>query len=85
MMFASQSLAEHLARGLIGLGALLAALFLAPHQPWLAVAALPIGLFALRGCPSCWLLGLAQTLALGRAKAGACVDGSCANRPSPKH
>ena len=85
MMFASQSLAEHLARGLVGLGAFAAALFLASHHPWLALAALPIGLFALRGCPSCWLLGLVQTVALGRAKGGACSDGSCANRSSSKH
>lgn len=80
-MFASKSLTEHVARGLIGLGALVAALFLASQQPWLAVAVLLVGLFALRGCPSCWLLGLAETVRLGRATPKACLDGSCANRP----
>jgi len=84
-MFASKSLVEHLARGLIGLGAFVVATFLASDQPWLAVAALPIGLFALRGCPSCWLLGLVETVVFGRAKASACIDGSCANRNSSKH
>src|SRR6185369_7770886 len=66
-MFASKSLVEHLARGLIGLGAFVVATFLASDQPWLAVAALPIGLFALRGCPSCWLLGLVETVVFVQA------------------
>jgi len=82
-MFGSKSLAEHLVRGLIGLGALVAAVLLAPRQPWLAVALLPVGLVSLRGCPSCWLMGLIETATLGPAKRGACSDGSCANRTPP--
>ena len=84
-MFASKSLVEHGARGVIGLGAFACAVFLAPHQPWLALAALPVGMLALRGCPSCWLLGLVETVVLRRAKGTACVDGSCAKRSPPKH
>lgn len=83
-MFASRSLTEHLARGLIGLGTFAAARFLAPEQPWLAVAALPIGLFALRGCPSCWLLGLVETVTLGPSQGKRCLDGSCADRSSSR-
>jgi hypothetical protein len=83
-MFASRSLPEHLARGIVGLGALVAAAPLAPLHPWLAFAALPIGLLALRGCPTCWLIGLVQTVAPRFGKARGCVDGSCAVRPAPK-
>lgn len=83
-MFASKSLTEHLVRGLIGLGAVVVALILAPSQPWLALAVLPVVLLSLRGCPSCWLLGLIETVTLGRAKGSACIDGSCANRTPPR-
>ena len=83
-MFASRSLPEHLLRGLVGLGAFVAAVSLAPGQPWLALLLLPLGGVALRGCPSCWLVGLVQTLAPRFGKAGACVDGRCAARPPAK-
>ena len=83
-MFASKSVVEHLARGIVGLGAFVAAVHWAPQHPWLALAALPVGFLALRGCPTCWLVGLAQTLAPRFAKAGPCADGSCAPRPGPK-
>jgi hypothetical protein len=75
-MFASKSIPEHLARGVVGLGAFSASAFLAPLHPWLALAALPLGIFALRGCPTCWLLGLVQTIAPRLGKG--CIDGSCA-------
>lgn len=84
-MFASKSLPVHLARGVVGLGASAGAMFVAGHHPWLALAALAAGIFALRGCPSCWFLGLVQTVALGRTKSGACLDGSCAERSLREH
>jgi hypothetical protein len=80
-MFASKSLLEHLARGIVGLGAFVAAALLAPLHPWLALAALPVGFVLLRGCPTCWLVGLVQTVAPRLGKANACVDGSCSKRP----
>jgi hypothetical protein len=83
-MFESKSLAEHLARGVVGLVAFAAAVVWAPRQPWLAVALLPVGLVALRGCPSCWLLGLVQTIAPSGGKGETCTDGSCAERSSSK-
>jgi hypothetical protein len=83
-MFASKSLLTHLARGVVGLAAFACATSLAPHQPWAALAALAVAVFALRGCPSCWLLGLAETMVLGRTSAGACLDASCATRPLTK-
>jgi hypothetical protein len=76
-MFKSQSLLEHLLRGAIGLGALVSAWFVAANHPWLSLGGVLMGLVALRGCPSCWVLGLLETLASGAPSAGACVDGSC--------
>ena len=79
--FASASIAEHLARGAVGLGALGASVLAASSHPWLSLLALPVALIALRGCPTCWTIGLVQTIAaklLGRPADGACRDGTCA-------
>ncbi len=56
------ALAWHLSRGL-GAAALIATAFL-PHAgpSWLALLLLPAAVFLLRGCPMCWLLGLAERL-----------------------
>jgi hypothetical protein len=80
-MFASKGIAQHLARGSIGFGALAASGLLAPLHPWLSLAMLPLALVALRGCPLCWTIGLMQTVIAalrGRSSAGECTDGSCA-------
>jgi hypothetical protein len=82
-VFASKSLVEHLARGLVGIGGFAVTAVLATSHPWLALAALPVAFWALRGCPMCWTVGLAQTLlatARGKSAAGLCGDGSCASR-----
>lgn len=85
-MFASESLAEHLVRGLVGLGALAAVVALGSTHPWLSLLGLPVALLALRGCPLCWTVGLVQTAYArlrGRSSEGACTDGSCALRTTP--
>ena len=86
--FASSSVPRHLARGLVGFGALIGALAFAPTMVglgggWLAVAGVlgsvalaGLGLFTLRGCPTCWAIGLAQTISRGRLQRS-CVDGRC--------
>ncbi|WP_437923471.1 hypothetical protein WMF37_31140 [Sorangium sp. So ce291] len=74
-MFASKSLVEHVARGLLGFGALTASALLAPTSPWAALALLPVALVALRGCPLCWTLGLIQTV-MARAR-GERPEGPC--------
>jgi hypothetical protein len=84
-MFASNGVGEHLARGLVGLGALAASTFWAASHPWLALAALPVAVIALRGCPMCWTVGLVQTVVArirGKTSPGACVDGTCALAPA---
>jgi hypothetical protein len=76
-IFASKSVGEHLIRGVIGAGAAVAALRLLSEPSWISLAAaLGIGglaLFAFRGCPMCWTIGLINTVF--RAKScKACED-----------
>lgn len=83
-VFASKTIAAHLLRGAVGIGAFVAASMLAPAHPALAIAMLPVALVALRGCPMCWTLGLVQMVAArmaGRSTAGLCRDGTCAIKP----
>ena len=82
-MFASKTIAQHLVRGALGIGAFVIATLVAPAHPLLALALLPAGLVALRGCPMCWTIGLAQTASAtlqGKSRKGLCVDGRCQAR-----
>jgi hypothetical protein len=80
---ASASLARHLARGAIGFGLIAAALALtASAGPAALLLVLP-AMVALRGCPTCWLVGLIQTLSAGRLR-GACTERGCALRAEPR-
>lgn len=81
-MFASKTLSEHLVRGSIGIGAVVLVLYVSSTlPPWLDIAGRIVltltALFALRGCPMCWLMGLFETL-MGRQRS--CIDGSCERR-----
>jgi len=61
-LFASNTLTEHLLRGAVGIGALIWAVSIAREHP---VASLGLGLLtlvALRGCPTCWTIGLVETV-----------------------
>lgn len=74
--FASTSVPRHLARGVIGFAALIGAFAL---LPWTGVASLllaPLGFVALRGCPTCWAIGLIQTISMGRLRRS-CTAGHC--------
>lgn len=84
MTFASRTIIGHLARGVVGTSAAVAALALAPHHPWSLAFLLPITVLALRGCPMCWVVGLFQTIAarlISKPKAqgrlGRCAQGLC--------
>jgi hypothetical protein len=75
-MLAGSSLPAHLARGAIGFGLLGAAVVLsASHGPVALLLAAP-GMVALRGCPTCWLAGLAQTVSAGRLQR-TCTESDC--------
>ncbi|MEV5612085.1 hypothetical protein [Streptomyces sp. NPDC052225] len=74
--FGSSSVPRHLARGVVGFGALAGALALLPVVGWASLLLAPVGLVALRGCPMCWVIGLAETVSAGRLRR-TCTDGVC--------
>ncbi|MBO2457162.1 hypothetical protein [Actinomadura violacea] len=69
-------LGRHLARGAVGFGALAGAVALVPVVGLAGLVLAPVGLVALRGCPACWFMGLAQALSRGRLERS-CEDGVC--------
>lgn len=76
---ASTSIARHLARGAIGFGLIGSAVALVPSiGPASLLLALP-GMVALRGCPTCWIAGLIQTISAGRLRR-TCTETGCAVR-----
>jgi hypothetical protein len=76
MTFASTSLPRHLIRGVIGFGSLIAAFALIPAVGAISLLLLPVTLLAFRGCPTCWVVGLLETISNGKLKRD-CVDGRC--------
>lgn len=79
--FASSSVPVHLLRGVVGLTLLIAAFALIPTIGPIALVLAPLGVFSLRGCPTCWAIGLTATIARGRLER-ACTDGACRLAPS---
>jgi hypothetical protein len=81
---ASTSVVRHLVRGAIGFGLIGAALALSASLGAPALLLAPVGMVALRGCPTCWIAGLIQTVSEGRLQRS-CVDGHCTlNHPAPR-
>lgn len=74
--FASTSVPRHLARGAIGLGLIIGSIASVPTLGPASLLAAPLALVAFRGCPTCWLVGLAQTISRGRLERR-CADGVC--------
>lgn len=74
--FGSRSLPEHIVRGVVGFGALAGSVALIPAAGPVSLALLPLGLLSLRGCPTCWAVGLMQTISRGRLQRS-CEDGEC--------
>ena len=60
---ASGSLREHLFRGVVGLTAAIVAIVLAAVVGPISLVLLLVTVFAWRGCPTCWAVGLLGTLA----------------------
>jgi hypothetical protein len=65
-----------LARGAAGFIALIAAVVLVPVCWPASLLLAPVGLLALRGCPTCWTIGLMQTISMGRLRRS-CDEGRC--------
>ncbi|MFB8139756.1 hypothetical protein [Streptomyces parvus] len=74
--FAGTSVPRHLARGAVGFGLIAGAIALVPLVGPAALLAAPPALIAFRGCPTCWMVGLAQTVSRSRLERR-CVDGVC--------
>lgn len=74
--FASTSVPRHLLRGAIGFGLIIGAIALVPVLGPVILLAAPLGLIAFRGCPTCWAIGLVQTISRGRLERS-CKDGVC--------
>jgi hypothetical protein len=73
---ASTSVVRHLMRGAIGFGLIGAALALTPSHGPAALLLVAPGMVALRGCPTCWIVGLIETISAGRLRR-ACTDAGC--------
>lgn len=91
-MFASKSVTEHLVRGLLGFTALVGAFVVMTHESLWSIPLGLVGVALLRGCPTCWTIGLMETWS-GRSPSSLCSDGTCGpvsnapegtRRPSPK-
>ncbi|WP_427887218.1 hypothetical protein ACQHIV_30035 [Kribbella sp. GL6] len=76
MTFASTSVPRHLLRGAIGFGSLIAAFALIPVVGAWSLLLLPVTFLAFRGCPTCWVIGLLETISRGKLQRE-CVDGVC--------
>ncbi|MDT0614822.1 hypothetical protein [Streptomyces lancefieldiae] len=74
--FAAKSVPRHLARGAIGFGLVIGSIGLVPVAGPATLLAAPLALIAFRGCPTCWMVGLAQTISRGRRERR-CADGVC--------
>ncbi len=73
---ASKSIPRHLTRGAIGFGLLGSAVALTPSVGPAALLLAPAGMVALRGCPTCWIAGLIETISAGQLQR-TCTDTSC--------
>ena len=80
--FASTSVARHLTRGAIGFGLIGSAIGLVPVLGPASLLLAPAGLVALRGCPTCWMVGLMETISAGRLQR-TCTDTGCELHASP--
>jgi hypothetical protein len=65
---ASGSVGEHLFRGAVGLTAAILAIALVAVVGPISLALLLVTVFAWRGCPTCWTVGLLGTLTDNRAR-----------------
>lgn len=71
-MFASSSVPRHLLRGAVGLPLLVASFALVGTLGPVSLLLVAPAAVLLRGCPTCWALGLVQTREATRCARGAC-------------
>ena len=61
-LFASRNLTAHIVRGAIAAVLIAWALGHQSSDPLFAIAAAGGAMFAMRGCPACWTIGLLETI-----------------------
>jgi hypothetical protein len=74
--FAGSSVPVHLLRGGLGFGLLIGSVVSLRVLGPAALIPAAAGVAVLRGCPTCWAIGLVETISRGRLRR-ACADGSC--------
>ncbi|MFG2329199.1 hypothetical protein ACGFMM_06185 [Streptomyces sp. NPDC048604] len=80
--YASKSVSRHLARGVLGFGLIVGSLALIPVVGPIALLVAPLSLIAFRGCPTCWMVGLIQTVSRNRLQR-TCEGGVCSLTARP--
>jgi hypothetical protein len=73
---ARHGLARHLARGAVGFGLIGSALALTTSVGPASLLLFVPGMVSLRGCPTCWIVGLIETVSAGRLER-TCTDAGC--------
>jgi hypothetical protein len=71
-MLKSRSVTAHVVRGVLGFGFLALAIMYAPRLGWWTLAPAAAALVCFRGCPTCWTVGLLETV-LHRKKGAYCT------------
>lgn len=79
---AGASVVRHLVRGALGFGLIGSAVVLISSAGPAALLLVAPGMVALRGCPTCWIVGLLQTISAGRLQRN-CSDTGCALGTEP--
>lgn len=69
-------LSRQLARGAVGFGLVGSAIALTAVAGPAALLLAPLGAVALGGCPTCWMLGLAEAVSAGRLER-TCTEENC--------
>jgi hypothetical protein len=77
---ASAPIASQLVRGALGFGLIAAAIALTPSLGAGAFLLVLPGMVALRGCPTCWVVGLIEAVSAGRLRR-TCAGGGCTLQP----
>ena len=67
-LFASRNVGAHIVRGLVAAFLLTWAWLHQSSSPMLAGAALIVAFVAMRGCPTCWIVGLFETIVQRRSQ-----------------
>ena len=64
MTFGNRTIAIHLIKGAGGFAALALSLWTLESSVLPSLVLIPLALYLLRGCPTCWTLGLMETIAM---------------------